>query len=170
MLARRGVLGPCVFGLPPGVDGGNTPPRANPEPKGGCPPMVEYSKLAKMIQEKLTEKEEVIHEQQRQLDALQSEVEKLRADAASIAEKDEVIREQMLQIAELAERIEQLEKKEADSAVLEEKEEVIREQMQQILEYSEKLEKAEADLAEAREQMKEFEALQDQLKGLLGDA
>jgi hypothetical protein len=113
---------------------------------------MEGSNLLKMVQHKLDEKEEIIHEQQKQINEL--------TDA--LAEKDAVIRELMAQTEANVELP-------GDATSLAEKEELILEQMRQILELSEKVEAMEAELAAARTKLVEFDRIQNQLKELLGE-
>jgi len=115
---------------------------------------MEGKNILKMVQSKLSEKEEIIHVQQGQIQEL----------TESLEEKNEVIVELMRQIDDLTEKVNS---GGANATGTQENEEVIREQMQQIFELSEKVERLEADLARATEHQAEFESLQKQLKEML---
>ena len=118
---------------------------------------MEGKNILKMVQSKLSEKEEIIHVQQGQIQEL----------TESLEEKNEVIVELMRQIDDLTEKVNS---GGANATGTQENEEVIREQMQQIFELSEKVERLEADLARATEHQAEFESLQKQLKEMLGES
>lgn len=144
--------------------------------------MVEGKNLLRLVQDKLAEKEEVIHELQGQLEQLRGRVgnvdtleQRLRDAEAQLAEKDEVILELMQQVEELTAKVSTIEPAGAaspsvgdDGLTHGEKDEVILEQMNQILDLSEKNEALENQFAVARENLKEFDNLQKQLKQLLG--
>lgn len=133
--------------------------------------MFEGSNLLKLVQEKLAEKEEIIHEQQLQIEELTASLRVARAAADGAGEKDEVIRAQMEQLAELNDQVEELQRQiVAGEKALEEKEEVIHEQMRQLVDYTERIEVFERKAAATEESLKEFESLQNQLKALLGES
>ncbi|CAN5245961.1 hypothetical protein BH09SUM1_BH09SUM1_10440 [soil metagenome] len=122
------------------------------------------SSLLKMVQEKLNEKEEIIHEQQRQISDLFEKIARLEENALAypeaLAEKDEVIRELMEQ------QVDSTGATDGDT----EKDELIREQMGQIVEITERLEALQIEHQRAEEKLREFDKLQNQLKDLLGES
>ncbi|MCC6546135.1 hypothetical protein IT570_03115 [Candidatus Sumerlaeota bacterium] len=153
-----------IGALAPLLVGRSDPFRAGSD--GENDTMIEGSNLLKMVQEKLAEKEEVIHEQQRQIEELQKSLE---SQGDGTGESEAVIREQMEQLLEMTEKLEKAEAKaKEDEQALQEKEEVILEQMQQLMDLTEKLEDLQKRAAAWAENQKEFEALQKQLQDLLG--
>jgi hypothetical protein len=105
------------------------------------------SNLMKLVQHKLAEKEEVIHEQQSQLTEM----------SEALREKDEMIRELLAQIGD-GSGAPPL----PESELVQEKEMIIIEQMKQILELSDRLEQLEARVAD-------FDKQQRQIKEMLGE-
>jgi len=122
------------------------------------PPMTDATTLLKLVQQKLREKDEIIHEQQRQITELE-EVLRTGGAGGGAPEMEELVREQMLQINDLNERLSIYEAN--GSPATEEAEELVAEQMRQILEYQERTEQLET-------QLRDFNAMQGQLKELLG--
>lgn len=126
--------------------------------------------LLKLIREKLAEKEEIIHEQQRQIADLERRLAEASGSGGGTSaeeseEKDALIMEQMTQINDLTEKLTAAEELAAGNA---DNEELIREQMMQITEMTDKIELLMEQLKEAGARMKEFEKLQGQVKELLG--
>ncbi len=75
----------------------------------------ERGNLLKMIQEKLTEKEEIIAEQQQQINDLEEKLRNAGGESSDDSDTDEVIRVQMEQIIELQEQNEALQQQLADT-------------------------------------------------------
>lgn len=123
--------------------------------------MEEGSKILKLVQEKLAQKDEIIHEQQRQITDLSDRLSRAELHAAvlheAVTEKDQVIRELMAQIEGSGVPA----SSGSQGPTAEEHEQIVREQMQQIIELTERVEFLEGKLTE-------FNAMQSQLKDLLG--
>jgi len=127
---------------------------------------MEGSNLLRLVQEKLSEKEEIIHEQQRQITELQERLGTAEPRAAVLAEalqeKDAVIREMMQQVEEAA-------SVPPDTGEVEEQHQIITEQMQQIIELTDRVEQLQAELQRAQEALRQHDHMQAQLKEMLGE-